>query len=166
MEKREAIAKALEQKKEILKKNTAEYNKKIENLTNENRDFAAIGDAFKALGAKLAVTALSGNQAALEKIKNEMDALSKSRDEILKKAGVEGIKYTCEKCNDTGFQNGEICDCVKEAAGEIMLNDLYEISPAKECGFSSFSLDFYTDEKASKRMKSILDFAKVFAALQ
>ena len=164
MEKREAIAKALEQKKEILKKNTAEYNKKIETLTNENRDFAAIGDAFKALGAKLAVTALSGNQAALEKIKNEMDALSKSRDEILKKAGVEGIKYTCKKCNDTGFQNGEICDCVKETAGEIMLADLYKVSPAKESDFSSFSLDFYTDEKANKRMKNILNLAKDYAA--
>ena len=160
----EALKLALESKKETLRQKTAAREAKIAALAKNNAEYLECGRAVSALGAKLASVALSGNSADLEKLKTELEKLYKKRESIIEAAGIGPIEYECEKCADTGYVNGALCECVTAAAGKLMLEDLANGSQSKNCTFENFDLSFYTDEQAKKRMKAVFELAKKYAA--
>lgn len=53
------------------------------------------------------------------------------------------LKYTCSKCEDTGFVNGIRCQCLEEAAGKIAVSELNSSSPLQLSTFETFKLDYY-----------------------
>ena len=46
-----------------------------------------------------------------------LDKIAKQKSEVLKKLNIKedslSPKYSCKKCNDTGYVNGKMCSCLK-----------------------------------------------------
>lgn len=74
--------------------------------------------------------------------------LKNKKAELLKEycvdADYDQIKYTCEKCFDTGYCDTEKCSCFVQK----LINVRYDLSNMKDIlhDFSEFSFDYYSDE--------------------
>ncbi len=53
------------------------------------------------------------------------------------------IKYTCPKCNDTGYTADGMCICFKRILKELMYYRLGSSGALSVCDFDSFRLDYY-----------------------
>lgn len=80
------------------------------------------------------------------------------------------IKYTCQKCSDTGFDGIYFCECYKNLLKEIALDNLAAVSTSASCTFENFSLDYYplpVDAELGisprNRMASLLEYCKCYA---
>lgn len=77
--------------------------------------------------------------------------------------------YTCKKCEDVGYKNGKVCSCRIDLLNQLTVADLHNCSPARNCSFENFSLDYYsgTDEvwgvDSRERMSQILEYCKNYA---
>lgn len=148
MTREQSYEKVLERQKEVLAYKKAVFETAIKNLTEQNSEFANINQRLSLLGANIAITAISGDTASLAKMQQEMSELSNRRDEILKSVGIGEIQYECNACQDTGYVNGKICDCVHNAAKKLIIENLSSSLPLDSCRFENFDLDYYP-QKAS-----------------
>ena len=167
MTREQSYAKAFENQKNKLSQKRAALEQALQNLTAQNPDFAEINRRLSSLGASVAITALSGDSAALAKLQGEMTELSARRDKILKAEGVGGVVYDCEKCHDTGYINGKICDCIHSAAKNIAIQSLSQSLPLTNCRFESFDLNYYPNRETDganprKRMTGILKLCREY----
>lgn len=123
-----------------------------------------IDSELSSLGANLALTTLSGDTANLERIKEKSQLLSAEKNIILNKCAVEDIKYDCPLCNDTGYINGKVCECIKKIANSIAIRELSALMPLDECKFENFDLNYYSEngENSRKRMASIFKLCKEY----
>ncbi len=158
---------ALERQRQALAYKKAAYEKAIEDLNTQSPEFARVNATLSSLGARLAITALSGDSKALSALQEQMTDLAKKRADILKAEGVSEIAYDCKACLDTGYINGKICDCIHKAAKELMLNDMSSTLPLNDCRFENFDLNFYqsTDDGTGnprKRMTQILKLCREY----
>ncbi len=171
------------------------YNKAIyepvENLFNDKRvrarrniearrneiyvkfpEYKEIETEISRLGIKLGRIALEGGQKDVEEIKSGINELSKKRKKILTDAGLSENYiydvYECRKCSDSGYIDGEMCDCFADAlAAEIAKRS--NISKMMErVSFDDFNLEYYPDvtnangENPRKRIIDILNKATEF----
>lgn len=163
--KEKTYEKAFEIKKEALLKKQRERNVMLNAAYNSNKRLAEIDMELASIGANLALTALSGDSKAVEAIRNHSQALSAEKQLILNKADVKDIVYDCPLCEDTGYINGRICDCIKKLANEIAAKELSAKMPLGESTFDNFDLNYYSDKQdnARRRMTSIFKLAKEYA---
>ncbi len=54
--------------------------------------------------------------------------------------------FICKICEDTGMQNGKMCECVHKKASEIRKNNLCNIMPLVLSNFSTFDVNKYPDK--------------------
>lgn len=162
--------------KENTYKQAFEIKKKNLNLKIKNRErslaevysskprLSQIDDELSALGAQLAITALSGDAEKISKMKLKSQSLSAEKEQILKQNGVEDVNFDCPLCQDTGYLNGKICDCVKILANNIAVKSFSEEMPLDECKFENFNLNYYSEngENSRRRMNSILNLCKEY----
>ncbi len=79
------------------------------------------------------------------------------------------MHYTCEKCQDTGYYQGQFCTCVTELAGKMAAKELNQSIRFLDCRFSNFSLDYYqglhTPNGAScyTAMERVMHFCQAYA---
>lgn len=79
----------------------------------------------------------------------KIEALNEKKKGILKNNNIpedyDEVKYNCEKCFDTGFEDTKKCSCFVQK----LINLRYDLSNMKEMlhDFSEFSFDYYTDKK-------------------
>lgn len=161
--------KAFENKRQGLKKREFERELLLNSLYETEPRLTEIEDTLKALGARLALTALSGDKASIEKIKNLSKKLTAEKEKILKKGKIPQNVFECQICNDTGYVSGKICECIKRSAAQIMVTELSKEMPLGECRFDNFDLKYYSDETDSegsnprRRMTAILKMCKDYA---
>ena len=120
------------------------------------------------LGAKTAITALSGDTATLDSLREAITKLNSEKQVILDNSDIVSTAPDCDKCGDTGYVDGKICDCVKSIAKLLVLEDLSKALPLNSSRFEDFSLDFYAEETENgtspkKRMTSIFKLCKEYA---
>ncbi len=157
-----AFKKAFENKNTSFKKRQAEYNMLLNSVYLSNPELKEIENRLSAVGASLAITALSGDTEKIEKLKAESAILADKKGKILNKSGVTDFKYECYICKDTGYVQGKICDCIKSEAEKIIIAELSKEMPLGECSFENFDLKYYSDktdkngENPRRRMTSIL----------
>ena len=163
MTREESISRALEEKEQLLKKETAHYEALIDELSDENPEFLKTVRELSATGARLAITALGGDENKFNALTEKLKALSEKKKEMLKAAGIGAIKYECEKCRDTGYIDGKLCECVKKRAKNIILSGMQKTVPLDKCSFENFDLAYYKDPSAQKRMTAILKLCREFA---
>lgn len=119
------------------------------------------------LGAGLVATALSGNAERLNELRVKMTALSDEISALMQESGAGEIKYDCEKCLDTGYVSGKICDCIKNDVKQLRLAELSSELPIKQCRFDNFDLNYYPAEgedgsSPRKRMTNILKLCREY----
>lgn len=157
--------KAFENKKEAAKKRELDRSAMLSALYLTNPELNEIENRLKALGARLAITALSGDNESLEKIKAESKKLTAKKQGIMKKANIPERTFDCEICGDTGYVSGKICECIKREAAKIMAEELSKEMPIADCSFENFHLKYYKDEadkngnNPRRRIESILKLA-------
>lgn len=111
-----------------------------------------------------------GYASALAKIKENNLELQKRREMLLLENGFDknytDLKFECEKCRDTGYVNGILCSCYRNA----LRLKAYEHSGLgrllERQGFDTFSLDFYSGKERDvmqDNFDDLLSFANSFA---
>ena len=75
MTREQSYAKAFENQKNNLAFKKAVFEKAVQELSLQNSDFAQINKKLSALGANIAITALSGDTCALAKMQSDMTEL-------------------------------------------------------------------------------------------
>ncbi len=157
--------KAFELKKQALTEKIKLREMLLASAYAANSELAEIDNKLSSLGARLALTALSGDNEKLCKIKKQSQILSDKKAAILQKCEVLPIAYDCPICEDTGYIGGKICDCVKKLANSIMIDEFKKEMPLDDCTFDNFSLNYYseTGENARRRMTAILKLCEDYA---
>ncbi len=166
--------------KENFSRISEEYSKKYikaekaavarhEALAMEIPEFAQIDKAIADIGFEGVMAAMGASKAKISDLKEKSLALQSARAELLKKNGYPenylDIEYDCEKCKDTGYVGGKMCECMKRAL--IMAG--YESSGIAKLmqkqTFESFSLDYYgkAGSKNHEQMKLVFNTMKSFA---
>ncbi len=80
------------------------------------------------------------------------------------------IRYTCERCQDTGYSNGTYCDCLKKLIASYGIAKMNQNAQLRLCSFDQFSLEYYrgkTDEQGNDCyavMQDILRVCRRYAA--
>lgn len=127
-----------------------------------------------ALEIMSAVTSGKENaEEALARVRARNDSLTAERDVLLSNAGYPtdytDVRYECDKCGDTGYVGGRMCECMKR---ELVMAG-YESSGLgrliRTQSFDNFSLDYYKVAGANyKNMEfyynSLKDFAESFSS--
>ena len=102
--------------------------------------------------------------------KNEV--LLSERASLLESAGyiadATEIKYTCDICNDTGYDGGVLCRCMHKRYEAALAEKINSRLKLCEVSFSDFSLDVYPEDSAGSlspraQMKEVLSFCQSFA---
>ena len=166
--KREITEICINEKQNAHAEKVALYESAVSRLEHDNKRFAEIKSIMSAIGAKLAVTALSGNQKALDDYKITLTALEEERRQILVNNGIKEPTYDCEKCQDTGYVGGKYCDCIKDKATRRYINELSKTIPIVKSRFENFNLGYYQDVETEngnpqKRMTEILKLCLNYA---
>jgi DNA replication protein DnaC len=85
--------------------------------------------------------------AKLEKIKAEYEHGDKIKRRILAENGYAddylNIKYSCEKCSDSGFVDGYRCECFLRLINKFAAEELNRSANLPDCDFAHFSTTFY-----------------------
>lgn len=161
--------KAFENKSQRLKEKRLHRDMLLNAAYNANPRLSQIDNELSAIGAKIAITALSGDSEKISTFKKQSKALSFEKMQILKTAEVPELVYDCPLCSDSGYISGKICDCVKKEAARVMAAELSKQMPLNTCRFDNFDLKYYPDtaEKGGvsprKRITAILKLCKEYA---
>lgn len=70
--------------------------------------------------------------------------------------------YSCGKCRDTGYINGNFCDCMKHLFGELTVEKINRNSHIALTSFDDFDLGYYSGNDL-RTMTKILNFARNYA---
>ena len=158
------------------------YRKVKDEIEKKRLSAIAIADArnellrmesaeIKDIDAELVKTGLSIFKAACEgrdlaPIKERNLALTKRRREIIKSLGYPEdyteIKYSCKTCSDSGFIDGKMCSCFREALlrENILSSGIGKLIDRQS--FENFSLDGY-DADTREVMNANFIIAKRYA---
>ncbi len=164
----EIYAKALELKKNKVKENLKLFQDKISALKEQNSEFAALENETNAIGASLALAAISGDDKQLEKFKVLCEKANAKKSEILKKAKIEKPSFICKICNDENFVSGKLCSCVEQIAKQLTFKELSASLPIENCSFDNFDLNYYSSEPdvngnvPKKRATALLKLCREF----
>ncbi len=68
----------------------------------------------------------------------------------------------CEKCNDTGIENGKICDCIKKTYSAL-LYQMSGLDSAPQFELKDFDCAKISDEVQRKSLQEYFNFGKIYA---
>jgi len=104
--------------------------------------------------------------------KERNTALIEERKALLKSAGIPEdateIKYSCDICNDTGYDGGVLCRCMHERYVRAVAKKINSRLRLPEGDFSDFKLALYPETAAGaisprEQMREVFTFCKDFA---
>lgn len=114
----------------------------------------------------------------IEKIKDENLDMQARLKELLVKNGFPAdyleVKYTCQKCCDTGVILGNRCDCVNELLDKFSVLELNKECRIKLNSFADFNLSYYPEAvtykgnvinaraKMEENLRFCIDYCKSF----
>lgn len=142
----------------------AELYVKLPELKGLDRAIADLGHA----AVRETIGGGEGAAARIMRMKEQSLELQEERKKLLIANGYPAdytqIHYECDKCNDTGYIDTKMCDCMKRA----LILAGYETSGIKNLmqtqTFDSFSLDYYKqNNKIYESMKLNFETMKNFA---
>ncbi len=142
---------ALEIKQQQRQKALREYEAAIQTAEEASPALQDIKTKLNMCGARLAMTALSGDPEKLATLKSECDKLTAEQEKLLKTNPYPNAPtFKCNICNDTGYANGHLCECTEKLAKDICFKELSAKMPIENCRFDNFDLSFYPDDGTGK----------------
>lgn len=104
-----------------------------------------IADVFNATMKKI----VSGDQPDFKEAEQKSLKIQKEKQDFLKENNIDlsiiNPIFDCKKCEDTGYVNGKICDCVKQKAVALVYDELNKDVSLEDYTFEKFSLSYYPD---------------------
>ncbi len=132
-----------------LERHTAEIEEKVPEIAALQRELSGTNVKLAKIilehpkDSKKAIDELRVcNLEAQEMIKNLLTAHGYPADYLT-------IRFTCPKCEDTGFVAGVRCECLQDILKRLAIEELNSISPLQLCDFSSFDLSYFSNQKDS-----------------
>ena len=137
-----------------------------EEVRERSERIAEIDRELTGTGLLLFKTACAGGDIAPIKERN-MQLMAERRAELVKIGLPEDyteLKYTCQRCSDSGFEGTRMCSCLKELLVMMNIESSGMGSLIDKQSFENFDLDWYkTSEEDYKRMAYNLRCAREFA---
>lgn len=110
----------------------------------------------------------------LTKLKKRSSLLREELQEIISSSGFPSdyleMKYECNRCNDEGYIDGKMCDCMKNMLKQELYDEVNKVSRLSKCTFENFSLKYYPNYSvegsginARERVGEILDYCKKYS---
>ncbi len=164
----ENFRKIREEYKEKYKLAEAEADARRRELWGKIDGLRDLDRALSATGPRLLNAVIGKSSETFEKVRSDAERLNHERNLLLAAYGYPADysdpRYECEVCRDSGYVDGEICECMKlrlRMAG-------YESSGiAKLMGeqtFDSFRLDYYrTNQRSFENMSYVLRTMREYA---
>jgi DNA replication protein DnaC len=167
----ERAKQVLDRRRETAEREAEQRTEELELLSPELR---ALNRKLSAAGLKAVQLAIAGDQAAMDKLRDENLADQERRREILESLGSSEealeVHYTCPVCNDTGVVGNHYCDCFKRLVKSLQTENLNAVSPAGDSTFDNFNLAYYqgvtdpeTGVDAYSRMGQIVSYCEAYA---
>ena len=167
----ERAKQVLDRRRETAEREAEQRTEELELLSPELR---ALNRKLSAAGLKAVQLAIAGDQAALDRLRDENLADQERRREILESLGSSEealeVHYTCPVCNDTGVVGNHYCDCFKRLVKSLQTENLNAVSPAGDSTFDNFNLAYYqgvtdpeTGVDAYSRMGQIVSYCEAYA---
>lgn len=158
----EELRKRRESAENAAKMRKLEFSQKHPQLTEIESEMAKIGtEAIKA------VLGCDDPKSFVEGLKRKSLECQKAREALFKSAGITADElaphYYCEKCKDTGYVDGVVCDCFEELLKSLSYKELAKKTPLKISSFDDFDISLYEDKSARERMGDILLFCKNYS---
>ena len=147
------------------------YEKHSNEISSRFPEYKEIDKCLFSTGAKIMAASIgnSDSKTEIENIRREYDSLALRKKQILLENGYPedycDIKYSCQKCSDTGYNGIEICECLKHEIIKVSLEASGLYSLVKSQTFDTFSLDYYEkDDKIvmSRNVTLLRNFAENF----
>ena len=118
---------------------------------------------------------LTGEMERVDHIRQHNLDLQQEMADILRSLGCDRENfepvYTCQKCGDTGYAGGVVCDCYRQLLREEACRNLSGLSAMRLTDFDSMRLDYYEDRVDPKlgvsprqHMKDIVDYCREYTA--
>lgn len=124
-------------------------------------------------GLKLMKASLDESEdynAALERVRKETEELRRQRKALLSKYGFDENVceplYNCKICNDTGYKNGKMCDCLRKAVAMRSYKESGLGKALEGQSFENFNLSYYVKGAGSDNlnyMSNLYSDAKKYA---
>ena len=130
-------------------------DKRVEEINRKYPYLFEIDEKITRLGIENFKNILDNPSKSVEFNKNfktKLEELKKKKEQFLLENNIEKdfdeVKYTCEKCLDTGYIDNEKCPCLIQK----IIDMHYEMSNMKTIlhDFSEFSFDYYGDKYIEK----------------
>ena len=143
----------------------AKADERNEMLRDRSEKIREIDREMMATGLKLFRAACVG--ADIEPIKERNRELAKMRKEALSELGYPEdyteVHYSCEKCSDTGFIDGKMCSCFREALIKENIKSSGMGVLIEKQSFEKFVIDSTLPEEERARLERIVKTAKDYA---
>ncbi len=126
--------------------------------------------AFDIIRASFGKKESAADVLAARRKKNE--ALIAEREALLTASGypkdITEVKYSCDICNDTGYDGGVLCRCMHDRYMQALTQKINSRLILPDVDFSDFSLDLYPDENSGglsprAQMKEVFSFCQNFS---
>ncbi len=107
---------------------------------------------------------------AIAQLREKNLELQKERESLLLQAGLEKDalvpRYHCPKCEDTGYIDGKMCDCLKGLLRQEAYRSLNQMTPLTLSGFDQFQLGYYSDQSEGGEPSPRAHMGKIFSFCQ
>ncbi len=161
-------------REQLRQKSTAAENAALERkyaLYESLPELREMDRAIADIGHQAVMITVGGGEGASEKVKElgkRSMEMQNARRLLLRHAGYPenytDPQFECEKCRDTGYIDGKMCECMKRA---LILRGYESSGIARLMAaqrFDTFSLDYYRSKDADyEKMKHNFDVMKSFA---
>ncbi|MBR2671211.1 MAG: ATP-binding protein [Oscillospiraceae bacterium] len=117
--------------------------KKIEEVYNAVPELRDLDSELSSLSAQNIINRLNGRPEV------SLDDLEAKRVALLEAAGYDDSAFEeqhfCPLCRDTGYVNGEPCECYRSLLSDFEQEELNKVSPLALSRFEDFSLSYYPE---------------------
>lgn len=91
---------------------------------------------------------------AINAIRANHETLQAEKEQLLRALGLPAsylsLQYECERCEDSGYVEGELCDCMRRRYARKLAERLSSVLPIQDQSFETFRFDFYSSTKDSR----------------
>ena len=133
-------------------------------ILQANPDLQDIEDEMLEASQEVALTGVYDEE--------KMDAISAKKDKLLKDLGLEGAdkpKFDCNICEDRGYVDGKVCQCLKKELINAYFNLGENGGIIKDNNFANFDIEIFDDQAKNgssprANMEKIYELSRKYAA--
>ena len=119
-------------------------------LYNDVPELSQLDSKIYSVFAQAAKKSLAGGKVDFDAAEAESLRLQEYKRELLGNLNLteEDLQphFSCKLCEDTGYYNGKLCECVKLIAAKMIFDEINKDVPLENSTFESFDLKYYSDK--------------------